>query len=345
MRSRPTHRAACRSGRRRAGITLVEVLFATGILMLGVLGIMSLVPMAMHQVTITSNKTISAAIAKNALAALQYGQLDLVDYTTTADTALFNTSYRERRTGLNLISSDTALASYAGWPEAIYRIAADTMIGNGQYEDMPSFQIPGERDLIHPATWTDLLGSFTGPRPVFVPAPWARGYGWTATFLPLTEDNDGDGLYDEDPDQGPLHYNIDDDGDGPTDEDPFEIYPETVYRVQIVVWRHGPWRNKPERLYIRHGDGLLGEFQDGKREVLLNGPIPKVDVGDYIRMDDYGVWYRIADIQGGETASPILKLATKFRHPSGAVLTARTVSIANNFKVAGLYEGLVDPTR
>lgn len=303
--------------RARAGLTFTEMLFAAGILAIGVLGIMSLVPVAMRQVADTSANTLGPLIAKNALISLQHGQLDMADYdaadyTALADSVLFNTGYRRGRTGLN-IGADTPLVGYSGWSEAIYQYHVDgTAVGNDSPSppgDNPTFQIPGGMDYLHTDTWQDLFGR--PDRPPFIPVAWASAHGWTAVFLPISAGGD-------------------------------LITPFTTYRVQIAVWRQPKWRKNARKLLLYAGT-RDGAFIDGDAGVVLSGgDIARADVGDYIRLDDYGVWYRINGIEH-DTSQPEVTLATPFQHPSGGPLPTGSVSIASSFKLIGLYEGQIGP--
>jgi Tfp pilus assembly protein PilV len=333
-----------RPDRARAGLTLTEVLFAAGILALGVLGIMSLVPSAMHQVAATSANTRGAAIAKNALVALQNGQVDMRDYNLwpVADTALysFNASYRLGETML-AIEADSTLVEYGDWPAAIYawhvyqKDLGYPGVGDGT--GAPTFRLPADTDLFSESTWQGLVGQDNAPP--MVPVGWARSHGWTATFLPISADDDGDGRVDEDGYDG-----VDTDYDDLVDEDGL-IMPTTVYRIQIAVWRYPAWQSSPERVFT-YGDGAVsGTFTDGDTEVVLDAPVPLADVGDYVRMDAHGVWYKILALEDKEEPSPVLTLSTTFLHPSlfvGATMRG-DVSIASNFKLIGLYEGIVEP--
>jgi len=345
-----------RPDRLRAGLTLTEVLFAAGILAIGVLGVMSLVPSAMHQVTMSSNRTIGAAVAKNALLALQQGQLDLLDYNGPAgaidpnepiiDTGLYASSYRDETVGgtrIELSSGSVPLINYGGWPEAIYARHVDATLGPvGDGAQYPTYQIPGDTDFLAPSTWAGIeIGS---ARPPFIPCAWSPGYGWTATFMPISVDDDGDGSVDEDSAiQSWANVNDDPGTDNLVDEDDL-IMPNTSYRVQIAVWRNPGWRQPTEHpllLYPRASGSPSGTWTNGNIQVNVNGSLVLADVGDYIRLDSYGIWYRIAAIDQTNPTNPVVTLTSPFVH-RGGTLTG-PISVANNFKLVVLHEGVVKP--
>ena len=343
----------------RAGLTLTEALFAAGILTIGVLGIMSLVPAATHQIGSATGSTIGANIAREALLALQNGQLAMADYTGTG--MLYATYYHNSTTALDLNADTGILNTYGNWPAAIAAIddawdnaPADTLFyGCGAptatspwlcYTDA-SFRIPGEHVLTAMA-WADLLTGTpmaasdpsTQPSPEFVPAPWADDYGWTATFLPVWKDEKDNTLGTVGPDGIP---------DG-------EITPATSYRVQIAVWRWRKWSSaaQAERdgMYDIKG-AVQATFTGGSNVVTFDTPIHNAHSHGYIRPDDYGVWLcvdRIGEEDGTNdkhSANPILYLVSPFTHPGMATGDTMQVyvSMANPLNLVGLYDGYITP--
>ena len=357
-----TNRRPSRARLSRSGMTLTEVLFAMGILLVGVLSIMSLVPVAIHQVITSSDNTLGAAIGQSAIVSLQNGQLDMGNY--EVDTAIypnppdymyrFNEFYRSPdalpdtvlmhlRFFDNHVEADTDLYSYGNWPAAIHALHRDRVddnqrgFGNGAAVNgqvRPSFTIPGDTPIFTSATWDGLVNQSA---PQLVPVPWAQDYYWSATFLPIPADDDLDGSEDNDPyeyDSG-LGY-----GTGGADD---LIMPGTHYRVQVAVWR---WVNPNSKLMLYdETDGIRANWTVGSKQVQLapGSDIRLANQFDYIRMDDYGVWYRIAEYDFAN-ASDTVTLVTPFKHPDDTVgaFTNRSISVASDFKLVGVYEAIVE---
>lgn len=363
-----------RAVRMRAGMTLTEVLFATGILLVGVLSIMSLVPVSIHQVASTSDNTIGAAVARNAFIALRYGHLDAMDHVDPdepAETILYNTAYRNGDIQLYGVGAESNLADFAGWPAVIYARhwrradyspASDrasygygycgtntAAAGHG-----PAFQIPGDTVLFQQATVDTLFqagsrrravletltaGGNTYDHPKLIPSGWAQDYYWSATFLPIAADDDGDGTIDEDRFDT---LDNDDDSDGVLNEDD-TVMPGTSYRVQLAVWRVV---NPQAPLMLYGGDSgnpRTADWTEGTNTVTIkDGDLRGVKNFDYIRMDDYGVWYRIASIEDQTGPNPVVTLVSPFTHPdTGQAFNDMNISITNDFKLVGLYEDVV----
>jgi Tfp pilus assembly protein PilV len=356
-----TNRTPSRARLSRSGMTLTEVLFAMGILLVGVLSIMSLVPVAIHQVTTSSDNTLGAAIGQSVIVSLQNGQLDMGNY--EVDTNIhpnppdymyrFNDFYRSPDAlpdtvlmQLDLsnthIEADTDLYSYGNWPNAIYALHRDRIddgqpgFGNGGTVAggiRPSFTIPGDTPIFINVTWEGLVDQSA---PQLVPVPWAQDYYWSATFLPISADDDLDSPsdYDDDPyvhDSGLGH------GTGGTDD---LIMPGTNYRVQVAVWR---WVNPNSKLMLYDAsDNITGDWQVGSNTVTnLSNDIRLANQFDYIRMDDYGVWYRIGEYDFAN-APDTVTLVTPFQHPDSGAFNGRAISVASDFKLVGVYEAIVE---
>ena len=323
--------AGARRGRpRRAGFTLIECLFAAAILAIGVIGILSLIPMSIHQVSTSLGSTVGATAAKNALTGLQHRQLDLCDYAAPDSPAIgFATSFGNGSTQLN-VAGGTPIWLYPDLPAAICDYHRNTaLVGCGI--SAPTFKVPGlaGEQFFTPGTWAALGILPAGQNnPDFIPVPWARDFGWTAVFVPISADDDGDGdLTNEDAFDG-----VDNDGDGLVDEDDL-IMPGTCYRVQVAVWR---------AYRLLYNGTPNGTFTNNSNVVALSLTAPNARQGDYIRLDRYGVWHKIAAIQG--TA---VTLQAPFNHPSPGAAPpggfTGPVSIASNFKLLGLYETVITP--
>jgi Flp pilus assembly pilin Flp len=316
--------------RRRAGLTLIECLFAAAILAVGIIGIFSLVPVAIRQVSTSLGATVSAAAAKNALISLQNRQLEACDYTWPPDwpPVPFATSFLNGTTALNMGGTPAGLITFPDLPTALYAYNVanpGAPIGDGRTAGPlagPTFKVPGlqtDPAWITQASWDVLRTAANaavpnswpwalGQRPSYIPVPWARDFGWTATFVPVA----------------------------------LPIGPTTQYRVQVAVWRayrllyDGP-------AAVAAGAAAMGTFGNGSQTVTLRGPAAEVarltamaSAGSYIRLDAYGIWYKIQAISGANVT-----LMTPFSHPA-APLTG-PVSVASNFQLMGLYEGVVTP--
>jgi prepilin-type N-terminal cleavage/methylation domain-containing protein len=329
--------AGARRGRpRRAGFTLIECLFAAAILAIGIIGIFSLIPMSIHQVSTSLGSTVGATAAKNALTSLQHRQLDLCDYAAPDSPAIgFATSFGDGSTQLN-VAGGTALWTYPDLPAAICDYHRNTSpVGCGI--SALTFKIPGigTEQYFTPGTWAALGISVPAGsnNPDCIPVPWARDFGWTAVFVPISDNDDRDGQLDEDT-YGDSDGNgdPDDDNDGLVDEDDL-IMPGTCYRVQVAVWR---------AYRLLYNGTLNGTFANNSNVVALSLTAPNARQGDYIRLDRYGVWHKIAAIQG-----TTVTLQTPFNHPSPGAAPpggfTGQVSIASNFKLLGLYETVITP--
>jgi hypothetical protein len=333
-----------------------------GILLIGVLSIMSLVPVAIHQVATASDNTLGAAVGQNVIVSLQNGQVDMGDYydiydplATPPDTTvdyLFNELYRTDEVELYSDNSpplaDTSLQSYDNWPAAIWAIHRNEIDNGGTgFGNMGAgrrtFQIPGDTGVFTVETWNDMVpdSRFVGSgHPELVPVPWAQDYYWSATFLPIPADDDEDGSVDEDvygDEDGDT--DPDDDADGLIDEDDL-IMPSTDYRVQVAVWR--VVNPSADLLLYDSGDGRAATWTDGSAEItgLSGGTLARANQYDYIRLDSYGVWYRIARYDVENTPNTV-ELVTEFRHPDGGTFTG-PISVASDFKLIGLYDAVVE---
>jgi len=330
-------------GSGRSAMTLIEILMAMGIFMLGVIGILTLFPVAIRNISIAVNRTIGAAVAKNAIASMRFFAIDLSvapdEFATITDGA----------------PPDTELKGQPGFSfsHAVrdYHLAAATdgrYLGHGVY-NQDSFKIPGD---------VNLPASLIGGGGAYVAVPWHADFGWTATLRPMPKDDDGDGLKDEEP------AGIDDDGDGSFGDDPPNIDDNTVYQAQIAVWRN--------YALIKSRDAM-GNFTTGKfhpyGNLLLQYPKAdagkvyikecgagdpdlwnRVKPGDYIRHRGHGVWYQIAEVQPGTAPAPYqgqIILARAYSHPfareaAGATLEG-DVEFANRFRLVALYDTVIGP--
>ena len=346
----------------RSALTLTEALFAAGILTVGVLGIMSLVPAATHQVGSATGSTIGSNIARDALEALQNGRIAFADYDSTLYPGAFqfSTLYDDGTLALDLNTSPALpLNTYGSWPGAIaaiddeWQVAPDTTIYGCAapiltspwlcYTD-PSFRIPGAH-VFTQASWDALLVGMpiatVNARPEFVPVPWADDYGWTATFLPVWADeiNNNTGLAS--PDTNP---------DG-------TILPSTNYRVQIAIWRWHKWNSaiqaNRDAMYDYKGTAQATFTAGSDRVDITSGNILKAHANGFIRFDDYGVWMQIARIGeedgsfGKADPNPRVYLVAPFQHPGMAAGDVTplpvNISMTSALRLVGLYEGSVTP--
>ena len=320
-------RAAGGSG--RSGMTLIEILIAMGIFTIGVMGILTLFPVAIRNVSVAVNRTMGAAVAKNAIASIRLYAIDLSvapGVYATIGTPSFITL--DGRSG---VSFSHAIRDY-------HRHATKgRYLGQGVYHD--SFKIPG--DVTLPA-------SLSGGGGGYVAVPWHQDMGWTATLRPTPKDGDGDGVADEDPkgvDKFDVdHEFVDDDGDDPgdgtlTDEDEPNIDDDTVYQAQIAVWRN---------YALVASAGVTADFGNDSRTVdIAHGGDTdlwnKVKPGDYIRHVGHGVWYQIAQVlPGAGLADGQIVLSEKFSHPFAAPLSG-PIELANRFRLVALYDTVVGP--
>jgi len=178
-------------------MTLVEILIAMGILAFGLFGILTLFPIAIRNVSTATGRTSAATVAKSVMTSLQSGYLDLWSH------KLSSTDDRTEVTADPLLEEPASAALYwiyaSGFGTPIapqfsrviqYFAARGGTVGDGSTDS--TFRIPDNL-----ANKTDVGdGNLVKP-------DWAPGYGWTATFLPLST----------------------------------PIGPDTSYGVQIAVWR------------------------------------------------------------------------------------------------------------
>ena len=195
-----------------------------------------------------------------------------------------------------------------------YGFDIDIASGETWPEYVPTAGTFGDGFAPSPATFK--IPDHTNLGPGTVTPQWATSYGWTASFLPLT-------------------IPIDD---------------ETDYRVQVAVWRD----------YDLIYDGattatftlLLADGSNLSEAQLVTGIggasdlTDRVSAGDYVRLDDHGVWYRIATVVDAST----VELVSPFRHPAvlriPPVLTLTgACSFASRFRLIGLHETEVGPRR
>lgn len=305
---------------RRAGLTLVEILIAMGILAFGLFGILTLFPIAIRNISTATGRTFAATVAKSAMASIQIGYLDIWDH------KLSSTDSRAARNQADEPDlKDPEIAGYLysvyntyqvvpQLSTAIYNYALSAgVVGDGSTAALKTFRIPDDLD---DAT---IAGDQDGN--LVIPS-WAPEYGWTATFLPM-----------------PI---------GPT------IDAHTRYRVQIAVWRKYElkWEgslgeiNKfpsPAAFDGQDSDGD-GEIDDSSEACLIE-VLPqlcaKAATGDYIRLDDLGIWYRIEDV---DDENNFVKLAVPFHHHAAqAAPLSGPASIASRFKLLGVYETIIGP--
>jgi len=178
-------------------MTLVEILIAMGILAFGLFGILTLFPIAIRNISTATGRTSAATVAKSVMTSLQSGYLDLRSH------KLSSTDNRTEVTADPVLDEPSGAALYwiytSGFGTSTdprfsrviqYFAAQGGTVGDGSTDS--TFRIPDNL-----ANKTDVGdGNLVKP-------DWAPGYGWTATFLPLSDDIDE----------------------------------HTCYRVQIAVWR------------------------------------------------------------------------------------------------------------
>lgn len=276
----------------RGGLTLIEILIAMGILAFGLFGILTLFPVAIRNISIATGRTTAGGVAKSAITSLQSGYLDIRGHWLTSEDEVAgqdNWTVNPRLAGAPLYAIYDFYMISPQFCRAIeYFAASGGIVGDGSTEQERTFQLPKDLD--------DTDGDVIEP----IRAP---DYGWTATFLPLSN----------------------------------MIDPRTRYRVQIAVWRDYDLR------YDGSGGNFTGSFQRNAGHtddsVQLHWLALDAKPGDYIRLDRHGIWYRIESIND---AHDIVKLAVPFKHPSGVSLSG-PVSIASGFKLLGVYETGIGP--
>lgn len=205
---------------RRTGLTLIEILIAMGILAFGLFGILTLFPIAIRNISIATGRTTAAGVAKSAITSLENGYLDIRGHWLTSEDEVagqddWTVNPKLAGSPLYDIYRTKSASAFPPFPinpqfcRAIqYFAASGGIVGDGSTEQQRTFQLPrdlddADSDIIEP----------TG----------APGYGWTATFLPLS--------------------NV--------------IDLRTRYRVQIAVWRDYGLR------YDGSGGNFTGTFQTG----------------------------------------------------------------------------------
>ena len=315
--------------RGRAGMTLIEILIATGILAVGLIGLLSLFLLAIRNVSTTVGRTMAASVAKQVIVSFDHDALDLgaLDVPYTGVSAVPYVS------GLALDGGTTALC------EAIHSHHVNVFnIGHGV--PVSCFRIPECSEL------PDYLkGDPDGDgTPEYVAVRWEYDpvkkrrrrspYGWTATFMPI-ETGDNDGQHDEDPDVD----GSDDDGDGSDGEDPVTITDHTTYFVQVAVWRD-------YRLFSGLGSPT-GDFTaadaapDNNRTVVIHNAADEfwdtVRPGTYIRHKGIGIWYQVSSV-----SKPNVMLSGEFWHPVSGTHTGE-VEVASRFRLVALYDTVLRP--
>ena len=220
MRHDATYSPA-RSDGRRAGMTLIEILIAVGILAFGMFGILTMFPVAIRNVQTNFGNTRAAGVARQVSSALQQGELTLQPdvWNMLTDTSN-DTDVRIADVGSDSINWADYKSIGALINAATDGPIASVQAGNG-YQS-PSFKV----GALNPdaGTLTDKPWLYStqndNPEPVMpIYRPGTGGlqqtdFGWSATFLPLSM---------------PLNRN-------------------TLYRAQIAVWRdyqlkYGPQDN------------------------------------------------------------------------------------------------------
>jgi prepilin-type N-terminal cleavage/methylation domain-containing protein len=147
---------------RRAGMTMIEILVAVGLLGVGMMGICALLPVSIRNTSQTVNKSVAASVAQTALSSLRQSCLNLSP--EAFDSGDFATISGAARS-FSLNGQDATLS------EAIYQY--DEQDGNTVSTDH-GFQLPqdlaGEEDL-HDGN-------------VVFYGSGQNGYGWSATLIP-----------------------------------------------------------------------------------------------------------------------------------------------------------------
>ncbi len=340
-------------GGRRKGLTLMEILIAVGVTMLGMVGVLALFPVAIRSIQEAVYLSLAAPAAKSLIVSLTHYSLDLgavntdiyrgqlerdgsFGFTADADIELWRGS---DSTGAYRMSGNTISAALAAYHAA--EVAADRGgIGNGH--SAPSFRIPD--DLLNRAVIAREFGGDALPLRWFEAYGRHKDLGLTAVFVPIPINDDGDELADEDPIDG-----IDNDEDGLFDEDPVGtilspavhgVTDTSIYSVQVAVWDN-------YRLIADIDDGVEGEFSfTNPRQVIITeagGEFwRKVRPGDYIRHNAHGIWHKIEALD--ESTLTVL-LTQEFKHPTlvkhGDLLGSAPVDLASRFRLVSLHEGVV----
>jgi len=288
-----------RAGTARAGMTLIEILMGTFILSVGLMGILSMFPVAMRAVEQTGGQTTGPAAGRNAALSLEMGEVDVWDY---------HDEYLDGRFRIK----GTALTSWWHWPEAVYAYAQAYASSVDGTENNPTFRIGGE-----------MTGLLLDDAPLEY-VPFAdTDYGWTATFLPLSD----------------VTVTLD----------------RTGYRVQIAVWR-----NYRSLIYSGVGRGYEYVYSGSTTRITIKdgataapGELEfaqRVSAGDYLRLDTLGIWYRIVEVEDppkdGDNYLHVV-VAGNVIHPRESDLRnlLSPISVASRFNLVGLYETVVTADR
>ncbi len=232
----------------RAGLTLTEILIATGILLVGMLGALSVFPLALRNVQTAMDRTSGAAVADNVFSALDRRQLGI---TAPAPGSALPSNPEAPKIGY--MDQPSPTAGGVAWD-------ADTF--DNMAEVIRSYHINTEpRGLglrpVHDAggaIWRTFRvpediengGSIAGVGEA-VSVPENPQLDWTAVFVPRTKNDNGVWYPGSDP-YGDPSGNADDDGNTVTDDDPIissDWTDDTTadvstprYRVQVAVWRN-----------------------------------------------------------------------------------------------------------
>ena len=342
-------------------MTLVEILIAMGILALGFVGILTLFPLSIRNFQTATDRTTAATVVKNAIASLHRYQVGLgQDDTGTPELEgyfqlpLVYSAAFPPSIGWHQVPDPTAPAPTM--PKVIlmhHQSSPAHMVGNGArplLQNPPREGATVRRTFRIPDDLANTPGEISDAANNVVVVPWKRQIGWTAVFLPIPEDDDGNWGADEDPLGDPDgDANHDDDNDGATDEDDC-IMQGSRYRVQIAVWRG--------YALIHEGtDPFTGTFwgadevdndadtevdEDDEDEgvtVQLDQPGTDVQKGDYIRHDAHGFWYEIAGLSSDNMT---VTLKRPFNHPHpGSSFVAAEISIASQWKLIHTVETVV----
>lgn len=317
----------------RAGMTLIEILIAMGILAMGLFGVLSLFPVAIRNVGMSVNRTRAVGIAEDAIYSMRNKHLDmrmLSDMVSrtgneNADTERFTvaTSIAPQLSDLTGMRSFPHLIQWFMAQKSQDAVGWGCPAGTGKLPG-PTFKIGDPKFLFYNWNPQDDQADNAGFVPVLeydhLSDQWMPSqFGWTASFLPLDADFDA----------------------------------QTSYRVQVAVWRNYDLRygsddtNDPR--YRELSEELEG---DGTQpEVVLNRPVPEARPGDYFRVDMHGVWYRIESVEE-DNGHGVVNLVAPFRHPAGAgafdpgsAPDPLSVSIASSNRLIGIYDSLLTPEK
>jgi len=285
-------------------MTLIEILIAMFILAIGLMGILATLNVTVQNVKIAENQTTGPNVARQAIVSLRSGYIDLVKDVGNAISTRPNTWNPTITTS----SGDIPLYTLANWPNAIYEYSG-THKGDGTDTYKQTFQLPW--DLSDPT----LDGEGDGNT---IPTSGVSRFSWTATFMPL-------------------------------EEPPVNI--RTSYRVQITLWR------KYDLIYDHEFQPAVLAFTDlptGQTHIALGQSAAgsnseeefaaNVMVGDFIRIDEVGLWYHISEIEDIADGSVGVIVKGIYTHPRRNDVHS-TVSIASKSRLIGLYETVITPKR